>query len=153
MVPLSSQQSLVLLPLTSFAMSPVCGLIDAPAGMTTQTAACLSKWAINGLPYGVPFTLLGCLLIRVCAEMDCKDDKFGNILQAISLLGGSTLAISGIIMVLFWLFGGIILGAWMAFGSWEVLTDLALIKLLRSVICDPDCDAHNNLPSISLVLS
>jgi hypothetical protein len=37
--------------------------------------------------------------------------------------------IMGIGMILYWLFGGFILGMWMTFGSWEILTDLALIKL------------------------
>jgi hypothetical protein len=46
-IPISAQQCLVLLPLTSFNMSPVCGTLRVPAH--SQDAACLYKWAIAGI--------------------------------------------------------------------------------------------------------
>ena len=61
MIPIVSHQSTVLLPLTNFHASPVCSTIETPAGINSQTTACLAKWAMAALPYGIPMIFGGVL--------------------------------------------------------------------------------------------
>ena len=65
MIPIVSHQSIVMLPLTNFNTSPVCSTIETPAGMNSQTTMCLAKWAMAGLPYGIPMCFVGfiCLVV------------------------------------------------------------------------------------------
>ncbi len=74
-IPVSAQQGLVLLPLTSFNMSPVCGTLRVPTH--SQDAACLYKWAIAGISIqNFAFTTL------VLDLLECiyKDAKMLNVL-------------------------------------------------------------------------
>jgi hypothetical protein len=44
-------------------------------------------------------------------------------------LFGAVLVITGVCMLLFWIFGGSVLGIYFTLGSADVLVDLALIKM------------------------
>jgi hypothetical protein len=112
-IPIVSHQSLVLLPLTSFHISSVCSTMETPAGMNSQTMMCLAKWAMAGLPYGIPMCIGGAICVAgrgLIAALGCL------------------LLITGVPMLLFWIFGGPVVGFWITFGSLDVLADLALVK-------------------------
>jgi hypothetical protein len=67
-----------------------------------------------------------------CRDRDGNSDKcdlFWMALRAFLGLFGAVLIITGVCMVLFWIFGGSLLGIYFTLGSADVLVDLALIKL------------------------
>ena len=132
-LPIVMHQSTVLLALTNFHASPVCSRIETPAGMNSQTTACLAKWAMAALPYGIPM-IVGGMVCGALSSIECRDrdgnsDKFLNALRLFLGLFGAVLIITGVFMLLFWMFGGSLLGIYFTLGSADVLVDLALIKL------------------------
>ena len=135
MIPIVSHQSTVLLPLTNFHASPVCSRIETPAGMNSQTTACLAKWAMAALPYGIPMWFGGGICVAIathspeCRDRDGNSDKFLNAMKFLLGIFGAVLIITGLCMVLFWMFGGSLLGIYFTLGSVDVLADLALVKL------------------------
>ena len=133
MIPIVSHQSTVLLPLTNFQASPVCSRIETPAGMNSQTTACIAKWAMAALPYGIPM-IFGGAVCGFLASIECRDDdggsnKFSKALKLFLGIFGAVLIITGVCMLLFWMFGGSLLGIYFTLGSADVLADLALVKL------------------------
>jgi hypothetical protein len=132
-LPIVMQQSTVLLALTNFHASPVCSRIETPAGMNSQTMACIAKWAWAALPYGIPM-IFGGMVCGALSSIECRDrcgnsDKFSNALRVFLGLFGAVLVITGVCMLLFWIFGGSVLGIYFTLGSADVLVDLALIKM------------------------
>ena len=134
-LPIVMHQSTVLLALTNFHASPVCSRIETPAGMNSQTTACLAKWAMAALPYGIPMWFGGGICVAIatgspeCRDRDGNSDKFLNALKFLLGIFGAVLIITGSCMVLFWMFGGSLLGIYFTLGSADVLADLALVKL------------------------
>ena len=138
MIPIVSHQSLVLMPLTSFHMSPVCSTMETPIGMDSHTMSCLSKWAIAGVPYGIPMCCGGAFLSSIAmADNNGNNDSEPSLASCLCEIllrlaigcAGALLSITGICMIAFWMLGGPILGFWITFGSWDVLFDLGLIKI------------------------
>ena len=133
MIPIVSHQSTVLLPLTNFHASPVCSTIETPAGMNSQTTACLAKWAMAALPYGIPMIFGGAVCVFLasieCRDDDGRSDKFLKALKLFFGIFGAVLIITGVCMLLFWMFGGSLLGIYFTLGSADVLADLALVKV------------------------
>ena len=133
MIPIVSQQSLVLMPLTSFHMSPVCSTMETPIGMDSHTMSCLSKWAIAGVPYGIPMCCGGAFLSAIAMAEDNNGNNNGSLVCGLLRFAigcaGALFSITGICMIAFWMLGGPILGFWITFGSWDVLFDLGLIKI------------------------
>ena len=129
MIPVVSQQSLVLLLLTHFNTSPVCSKIETPAGMNSQTAMCLTKWAMVVLPLGLLIMLLGSLGI-FCFQRYIEAERPDLCCLpciAVFMLSVAVYAL-GCLMVGFWMFGGMFLGFYFTFASAHAFWDLALVK-------------------------
>ena len=129
---LASQQSLVLLPLTSMEITPYCYQLQDDLPVSSRKAACWHKWSIAGIPYGVPAILVGSLMIVIFGSMERKNDK--NSLVGLFVLVGVVLLLTGIGLFVFWLFGGIFIGVWFTFSSYKVLVDLALTKIFAPIL-------------------
>ena len=69
-LPIVMQQSTVLLALTNFHASPVCSRIETPAGMNSQTMACIAKFKVG----------LGCTPVRYSNDFR-RDDFRGPCLK------------------------------------------------------------------------
>jgi hypothetical protein len=154
MIPIVSHQSVVLLPLTNFNTSPVCSRIETPAGMNTQTTMCLAKWAMAAIPYGVPMCIGGFLCAVACRALadaiekldrepiandrEAEGTKGMQCVLALLNIGlsvtGFVLLITGVCMLLFWLYGGVVLGFYFTFASATVLEDLAVVKIFGVVL-------------------
>ena len=95
-----------------------------------------------GLPFGILITLGGFILAFFVSKMNAwlnhiveiggEPDKLCTLALMNCGLGlwACLFVITGICLILFWLFGGCIVGIWFMFGSWEVLADLALARVL-----------------------
>jgi hypothetical protein len=133
MIPIVSHQSMVLLPLTNFNASPVYSTIETPAGMNSQTTACLAKWAMAALPYGIPMLFGGGICValsrRECSDRDSSSDNFVNAVRFSLGLFDAVLIITRLCRLLCWMFGGSLLGIYFTFGSADVWVDLALVRL------------------------
>jgi hypothetical protein len=69
-LPIVMHQSTVLLALTNFHASPVCSRIETPAGMNSQTMACIAKFKVG----------LGCTPVRYSNDFR-RDDFLGPCLK------------------------------------------------------------------------
>ena len=131
---LSCQQSCVLLPLTAVSLDP----ISFPGPQDSVQAICFHKWAVVGIPYGVPMIIGGILGFMLAASFGsgaCEADNkvvgvICGLLSLITFAGAANLLITGFGLIMFWLFAGLGIGIWFTFGYVHVLTDLALIKIL-----------------------
>ncbi|EKX42186.1 hypothetical protein GUITHDRAFT_141389 [Guillardia theta CCMP2712] len=133
---LSSQQSLVLLPLTSMEITPHCYELQSDLPVTSRLAACWHKWSIAGIPYGVPSMAAG---TRTRRRKRRKEGCTGCIAVLLYVTGVSLFFI-GVGLVVFWLFGGIIIGTWFTYSSTKILVDLALTKTFAPVFIVVSCD-------------
>jgi hypothetical protein len=121
--------------------------------MNSQTTMCLAKWAMAGIPYGVPLCIGGFLCAVACQTLtdwiekleraptatDDDEGKKACIQCVLALLNigfsitGFVLLITGVCMLMFWLYGGIFLGFYFTFTSAAVLEDLAVVKIFAIV--------------------
>jgi len=135
-IPVACFQSLVLLPLTNFHFSPVCGVLSVPS--RSHDAVCMFKWASAAWPYGIPMGVGGA--ISAYLSMGCFGavENAGHPCAALLIVAVGLglmvvtfmLLVTAAGMILFWTFGGVFVGLWFTFGSWHVLFDLALVKML-----------------------
>jgi hypothetical protein len=130
---LSSQQSCVLLPVTAVSFDPV----SLPGPKDSLQAICYHKWAIVGIPYGVPMVVasfLGFKLVFAILSRDTSSETSTKTLWislfAMFLFSGALLLLlTGVGLICFWLFAGFGIGIWFTFGYVEVFSDLAFIKI------------------------
>jgi hypothetical protein len=128
------QQSCVLLPLTAMSINPIS--VNVPAD--TVKAICYHKYAVAGIPYGVPMIfggILGLAMANACFQgFDSGSKKpEAACLPFVGLIfaaGGLLLLVTGVGLFGFWLVAGFGIGLWFTFGSVTVLADLALVKIL-----------------------
>eukprot|EP00960_Hanusia_phi_P035340 751644-Hanusia_phi.AAC.1 len=145
---LASQQSLVLLPVTSIEITPFCFQLQVDLPVSSSKAACWHKWSIAGIPYGVPSIFIGGILVFMAGEAD-KRSKNNSVVGLVGLIG-LVLLLTGIGLFLFWLFGGIFIGIWFTFASAKILADLAFTKIFAPVLIVMSTDfvlLHARVPS------
>lgn len=129
---ITSQQSVVLMPLEQLTPTPYCYNIATPPGMDPQT---LFRWyifSICGIPIGIPaaiggffLVLWGWAMLTERIERTGGDDDF-TVHLMVRLLGiaaigfGIFLFFSGVLLFLAWFVLGFILGPWVKFSTlWE----------------------------------
>jgi hypothetical protein len=76
------------------------------------------------LPYGIPMIFGGAL----CGALALALEKVKPLMILFGF-AGFVFITTGVCMVLFWMFGGSLLGIYFTLGSADVLADLALVKL------------------------
>lgn len=136
---LGCQQSVVLLPLTSMTYTPFCSIMNVPSNR--KYGACIHKWASAGIPYGIPMLVGGGLigvLVKVVLDLntsnESEDDRnkinAGKILCCGVGVGAAIIAFVGLALFVIWVFGGLVIGIWFEFSSWEIFKDLGVFKII-----------------------
>eukprot|EP00960_Hanusia_phi_P077896 768751-Hanusia_phi.AAC.3 len=128
---LASQQSLVLLPLTSMEITPYCYTLQDDIPVTSGQAACWHFWSIAGIPYGIPSIIGGFLVMLIFSSED--SDK-SNCCVLLFQFTGFVFFVTGLFLFCFWLIGGVFIGMWFTFVSGKILFDLALTKIFAPIL-------------------
>lgn len=107
-----SQQSVVLIPLTMMSVSDYCFSFNMPLGFSVNKAVCYYRWSCAGIPAGLPFSLVGVLLLRCGSQSGEK-----NALGIMFAIAGFFVFVTGMALLGVWLCVGIGLGIYFHFGS------------------------------------
>lgn len=113
---LNLHQYMILLPLTAVLPNEFCARVLVP--VSTQKAICLFKIAAAMIPYGMPSVLGGIFILYLAYSVGKSASKSNNVfLYLICIVVGTTglyFFATGLCMVIFWLFGCVVLGMWYA---------------------------------------
>lgn len=119
------QQFIVLLPFEVILPNYYC--LDVQVPVSTLAAVCRYKLACAGIPIGVPLIIGGVFFALIGMKgalgEDIENEKNSCCLRCFFASIGicaMILAGFGATMVIFWLFGGIILGFWYVFGAYSL---------------------------------
>ena len=137
---LNVHQFMIMLPLTAVLPNPFCAHVQVP--VETEKAICLFKIAAAMLPYGVPSFLGGCCIIYVAFVIAKSGRKNNNVLMYFSsfLVGmvGLYFFATGLCMIIFWIFGCMVLGSWYSIKGFSLSYSTSETALLLNLMkCSP----------------
>lgn len=112
---IKSQQSVVLMPLTQVTPTPYCLVVDSPSGLPPETLIRLYVYSICAIPIGVPAALIGGFIVYTSNKE--SDDSEASLMKCFCELFGWGALVSGVGLILIWLFVGCGVGVWVNFDS------------------------------------
>jgi hypothetical protein len=112
------QQSCVLMPLQYGILAPDQSTFRLDVPVSQRQALCLYKTAAAGIPVGIPMFIGGLLILSCCIKRLENEDSDKKALAGCAMLcfcgGPVMLVVVGLALMVFWLFGGFVIGAWCA---------------------------------------
>jgi hypothetical protein len=109
------QQSCVLMPLQFGILAPDQSSFRLDVPVPQRQALCLYKTAAAGIPIGIPMFLGGVCIMSLMAkkmEIDKEDPEKKAMSTCFLLCICGSPCIIGLALIIFWLFGGFVIGAW-----------------------------------------
>jgi hypothetical protein len=107
------QQSCVLMPLQYGILAPDLSSFRLDVPVSQRQALCLYKTAAAGIPVGIPMFITGVCCLACCFkafEKADSDKKGAAACATLCCCGGQVVV--GLALMVFWLFGGFVIGAW-----------------------------------------
>lgn len=130
------QQFISLLPIEVILPNAYC--LDVQVPVATMKAICRYKIAAAAIPIGVPISIGGFGFAAFMGALIDSTEGWCKFIVAMLAIYGVILGMYGLSFVVFWLFGGIVLGYWYVFGGVSLNyltsnTNLILVALSSSV--------------------
>jgi hypothetical protein len=130
------QQFISLLPIEVILPNAYCLQVQVP--VATMKAVCRYKIAAAAIPIGLPMAIGGFGFAALCGSVISQLKEGAQAFAAFLTVVGIIFGMYGLTFVIFWLFGGIVLGFWYVFGGVSLGyltsdTNLILVLLSSSV--------------------